>query len=289
MIFPNGTESERLLFYIYAAEPDYYDLMDMEFAAGGPYPDTREPLDPHIIINETLAREMGYVNLEDAIGGQPEFWGRPWTISGVIRDYHHFGLKEAIRPMVIGQRSTFDKVVVRLNPQAVSMASLPGMLDKLEETWTSVFPQSTVNLTFLDQQFEAQYREDRKFETAFAIFTGLGIFIAALGLFGLTAYTCLQRQKEIGIRKVSGASVMQILALLNKDFLRWVVLAFGLGAPIGWYIMNRWLQEFAYRTSLSWWVILAAGAAALGIALISVSFQALKAATQNPVNSLRTE
>jgi putative ABC transport system permease protein len=162
-------------------------------------------------------------------------------------------------------------------------------LDVLRSKWKKVFPNSTLKYTFLDKKFEAQYREDTQFGQAFQLFTGLAIFIAALGLFGLTSYTILQRKKEIGIRKVSGASVLQILALLNKDFLKLVGIAFVIAVPISWYVMSRWLQEFAYQTTLSWWIFAVAGFAAFTIALISVSFQAIKAAVANPVNSLRSE
>ncbi len=151
------------------------------------------------------------------------------------------------------------------------------------------FPQSTFNFTFLDQKFEAQYKEDKAFGSAFKFFTFLAVFIASMGLFGLTSYTIIQRKKEIGIRKVNGATIGQILTLLNKDFVKWVVLAFLVAVPISWYAMNKWLEGFAYKTALSWWVFVLAGVAALVIALLTVSWQSFQAAVANPVDSLRDE
>ena len=143
--------------------------------------------------------------------------------------------------------------------------------------------------TFLDQKYEALFKDEQKFAKAFQLFTVLAILIASLGLFGLTSYTCLQRTKEIGIRKVNGATITQILSLLNKDFVKWIGLAFVIAVPIAWYAMDKWLSVFAYKTPLSWWVFALAGILALMIALLTVSWQSIKAAMINPVESLRNE
>jgi putative ABC transport system permease protein len=269
--------------------------LNLKFLAGKTYlPKKAGVKNLDIVINETFARRMGFVNPQEIIGKTVKFWGMTWTVSGVFEDYHHFGLKSKIGPMIISDINwNFGRgnhgLLVKMSSKGQSLATMDKNLDQILLKWKEIFPQSTVDYTFLDKNFEAQYREDAKFGAAFQLFTGLAIFIAALGLFGLTSYTILQRKKEIGIRKVSGASVMQILTLLNKDFMKLVAIAFVVAVPIAWYIMTQWLQEFAYQTTLSWWIFAVAGLAAFVVAVLSVSFQAVKAAMANPVESLRTE
>ncbi len=287
--YPNGTVDERQIFYNYSAKSNYFNVIDIKFVAGEAYKENLEKKLKNIVINEKFARQMGYSNPEDIINKQVKFWGETWTITGVIEDYHHFGLKSEVLPLLIFDRQFGDNVLVKLNASSGSLARMQASLDKIEAIYKSIFPNSALNYTFLDKKFEAQYTEDRKFGIAFQIFTGLVILIAALGLFGLTSYMCLQRRKEIGIRKVTGASILQILKLLNKDFIILVALAFLIAVPVGWYIMKKWLQEFAYRTDLSWWIFASSAAIAIFIALVTVSFQSMKAAIANPVDSLRTE
>ena len=283
--YPNGVTNERQLFYLYGAQPEYFEILNIKFLAGGPsLPKARD-----IVINETFARIMGFSDVKDIVGKTAKFWDNDWRISGVIQDYHHFGLKDKIEPLVIGSQSGLDTILIKLNTEDLSSAGLQSYLDQIQLKWKEIFPQSTLNYTFLDKKFESQYTEDHKFGIAFQIFTGLAILIAALGLFGLTSYMCLQRRKEIGIRKITGASIFQILKLLNKDFILLVVLAFIIAVPVGWYIMKTWLQEFAYRTDLSWWIFAVSACITVLITLVTVSFQSVKAATSNPVDSLRTE
>tara|TARA_R100001369_G_scaffold55692_2_gene82523 strand:+ start:2386 stop:4800 length:2415 start_codon:yes stop_codon:yes gene_type:complete len=287
--FPNGKTEERKLFYIYQASPNYFEVVNIQFAAGESFKETSESNPRTIVLNEEFAREMGYSNPNDLVNKQVKFWGENWTISGVMEDYHHFGLKTGIEPLIIFNDQVYDTILVKFNSSSSSVTGMQTSLDKVKTLYTSIFPNSTLNYTFLDKKFEAQYAEDRKFGIAFQIFTALAIFIAALGLFGLTSYMCLQRRKEIGIRKVTGASIFQIVKLLNKDFIMLVVLAFFMAVPVAWYIMKTWLQEFAYRTDMSWWIFALSGIIALFIALVTVSSQSIKAATSNPVKSLSTE
>ena len=162
-------------------------------------------------------------------------------------------------------------------------------LNQIENKWREVFPQSTFDYTFLDEKFEAQYEQDKAFGNAFQIFTVLSILIASLGLFGLTAYTVVLRKKEIGIRKVNGATITQVLTLLNKDFVKLLGLAFLIAMPSAWYVMNQWLEGFTYRTNFSWWIFALAGLTALLITFLTVSWQSFKAAVTNPVESLKDE
>ncbi|MDT0678611.1 ABC transporter permease [Autumnicola musiva] len=291
--FPDGIERERQLFYLYGAKSNYFDVMNLNFIAGKGYAPVLAGIrNFDIVLNETFARIMGFTDPSEIIGKTVKFWGESFRVSGVIADYHHFGLKNKIEPLIIGNLywaygGSMDNVLVKM--KAIGLSSIDKNLVQIKQKWKDVFPQSTFNYTFLDKKFEAQYLEDTKFGVAFQLFTGLAIFIAGLGLFGLTSYTILQRKKEIGIRRVSGASVLQIFTLLNKDFLKLVGFSFILAVPIAWYVMEKWLQEFAYQTKLSWWIFILAGTAAFAVAVISVSFQAIKAAIANPVKSLRTE
>jgi len=289
--YPDGTVDEQQVFYAYEARPSYFNVLDIGFIAGKAFKDNKNGSLENVVINEKFAKQMGYANPEDVINKQVKLWGETCVITGVIEDYHHFGLKNEVQSLLIfdSQPQPNENVLLKLNASSTSLAAMNTSLDEIKKKYKSIFPNSTLNFTFLDEKFEAQYTEDRKFGIAFQIFTLLAIFIAALGLFGLTSYMCLQRRKEIGIRKVTGASIFQILKLLNRDFILLVVFALVIAIPVAWYIMNEWLQEFAYKTELSWWVFALAAITTVFIALITVSFQSIKAAMANPVKSLRTE
>lgn len=287
---PDGVFDERQLFYQYGADPNYFELLDMIFLAGEPFPAKKTGItNRNVVLNETFAEILGFQDVSKIIGKKVKFWGDNWNVTGVIKDYHHFGLKNSIEPLIIRPYSGMDKVLVKLNETNMSYSGLDNMVTQLGVKWKEVLPQSTLSYTFLDKKFEEQYAEDNKFGIAFKIFTTLAIIIAMLGLFGLTAFITTQRRKEIGIRKVSGASVFQILTLINKEFLKWVGVAFVIAIPIAWYVMNNWLNEYAYKTDVNWQIFVLAGFVVFIIAIISVSSQAIKAAITNPVNSLRTE
>jgi len=166
---------------------------------------------------------------------------------------------------------------------------MSGTIDAIRKIWSDYFPNDPFNYYFLDEMYDQQYRSDALYGKVFGIFASLAILIACFGLMGLSAYNILQRTKEIGIRKVMGASVQHVLFLLSKDFLLLVVVAFALAIPVTWAVMHNWLQDFAYRINIKWWVFGIAGLMAVLIAVITISFQAVKAAIANPVKSLRTE
>ena len=289
MTYPDGTINEQKVWYTYEANTDYFEVMGIEFLAGKTFKETPKGYSKDIIVNAEFVKEVGITNVEEALYKKVKFWGRDWNIVGIIKDYHHFGVKNPVTPMILRYTPTRDVLLVKLDPSVTSVSGYNTTLNELQNTWSSVFPSSTFNYTFLDKKFQKQYEEDNKFRDAFKIFTALAIFIAALGLFGLTSYTCIQRKKEIGIRKVNGASIFKILKLLNIDFVKWVGVAFFIAVPIAWYAMNAWLQNFAIKTSLSWWIFALAGIIALGITLLTVSWQSFTAASANPVEALRDE
>ncbi len=289
VIFPNGTIDTTRVWYNYAVQPNYFKVGGIEFVAGGAFLQTSNEKSNNIVINEKMAHLMGVLDMESLIGKLMKFWDTDFTITGVIKDYHHFGLKSPIEPMIITHSNNIGNVLVKLDQSSNTVSGTTEALEQLNRIWHQVFPESTYNYTFLDQNFEAQYKEDKKFASAFQIFTILAILIASMGLFGLTSYTILQRKKEIGIRKVNGATITQILTLLNKDFVKWVGLAFIIAVPMSWYAMGKWLESFAYKTSMSWWIFALAGIIALFIAMVTVSWQSFRAATNNPIDALRDE
>lgn len=289
LTFPDGRIDDKHIWYNYGAYPKYFDLMGMEFAAGKAFSQTAQKWSRNVVINERMAHFMGVSDFEGIIGKTINFWEEDWTVSGVIKDYNHFGLKARVEPLIIRHGRNSSNVLVKLDKKATTMAGVNKALYDLESMWHKVFPLSTYNYTFLDQKFEAFFNEDQKFAKAFQIFTILAILIASLGLFGLTSYTCIQRKKEIGVRKVNGATITQILQLLNQDFIKWVGLAFVIAIPISWFAMHKWLEGFAYKTTISWWIFVLAGISALVVALISVSWQSFRAAIANPVEVLRDE
>ena len=171
----------------------------------------------------------------------------------------------------------------------VGTANLPATLKAIESKWNQIIPNRPFDYSFLDESFDKQYRSEDRFGNLFFNFAILAIFISCLGLLGLASYSTLQRTREIGVRKVLGASVSSIINLLSLDFLKLVLISFILASPIAWLFMSRWLRDFAYRTSPAWWMFAFAGIAAIVIAFGTISFQAIKAAISNPVKSLRTE
>ena len=207
-----------------------------------------------------------------------------YEIVGVVKNFHFESLHQNIGPlsMHIGNAPG-------LMSFKVSAANIPNVLQQAQAKWKAMAPGMPFAHQFLDDSFDRMYRNEQRVGKIAMIFSILTIFIACLGLFGLATFIAEQRTKEIGIRKVLGASVRNIVGMLSKDFLKLVLIAFVIAAPVAWYFMNNWLQDFAYRINIDWKVFVIAGAFALFVALITVSFQAIKAALSNPVKSLRTE
>lgn len=241
-----------------------------------------------IILNATAADRLGYRSPQEAIGkllsgGQYDM--DSLRVVGVIADFHNEGLQRAIQPLVLlphRDRRSYYSIKVRTADPSATIASIKTI-------WNRHFPADPYSYFFLDEFFNQQYAENQRFGDVFALFAVLAIAIACFGLLGLSAYNVLQRTKEIGIRKVLGASVNSLLFVLSRDFLILVIVAFVIAVPLTWLAMNSWLQGFAYRTGLSWWVFGLAGSLAMVIAFVTVGGQALKAAMQNPVKSLRSE
>jgi hypothetical protein len=235
------------------------------------------------ILNETAAKELG---IHKPVIGQRFTWGGDTgQIIGVVKDFHYKSMHEKIGPMVLfsnndGGSYLFIKTVP---------ASIRTAISSAEKIWARYIPDQPFTYNFLDDSFNKLYKSDIKTSQLIFVFSVIAIIISALGLFGLATFTAEQRTKEIGIRKVLGASVKQLAMLLSKDFVKLVLIAIVIASPVAWWAMSKWLQEFAYRIHLSGWVFLSAGIIAAFVAILSVSVQAIKAAIANPAKSLRTE
>ncbi|MBC7828359.1 MAG: ABC transporter permease [Chitinophagaceae bacterium] len=237
------------------------------------------------IINHSAAKLLGFKSPDDAIGKSIMRGSRQWDVIGVVADYHQKSLHYPLEPILfMPAYSSNSSISVK-----VSAKDLAGTVYSLKQKYTAFFPGNLFDYYFLDEKFNRQYSNEQLFEKVFGIFTAFAIFVACLGLFGLTMFSTIQRTKEIGVRKVLGASVSNIIVLLSKDFIKLVGIACLIAFPISWWVMNNWLHDFSYRTPINGWVFLIAGGFALVIALVTISFQAIKAAVRNPVKSLRTE
>jgi len=239
-----------------------------------------------LIINETALRQLAFQSPADAIGKSLSAFNRTWEIVGVVSDFHQQSLKSGIEPVLmlptlLGQYSQFS---VKVDP-----TQLPATIEAIRKAYASYFPGNVFEYNFLDEKFNKQYSNDYLFGKVFGLFAALAILIACLGLSGLSLLTSSMRTKEIGIRKVLGASVMGIVLLLSKDFIKLVLLAIIVASPVAWYIMHLWLQDFAYRVNISWWIFAFAGLLSLIIALLVIGFHTVRSAIANPTTSLRAE
>ncbi|WP_153796210.1 ABC transporter permease [Foetidibacter luteolus] len=271
---------------LYFVSFDYIPQYKIKMLAGRPFQgDFKTDTTQAMILNEAAIKMFGYSSPEQAIGKRFKQWGREGKIIGVMKNFHFRSLQQEIKPL--SMRIELDACnLVSVN---VSSANLPATLKAIENKWKTTIPNRPFDYFFLDEFFDKQYRSEVRFGNLFLNFAVLAIFISCLGLLGLASYSTIQRTKEIGVRKVMGASVANIVGLLSKDFLKLVLVSFFIAGPVAGYFMYKWLQDFAYRSNLSWWVFLAAGVLAVVIALATISFQAIKAAVTSPVKSLRSE
>jgi putative ABC transport system permease protein len=266
---------------VFVVDHQFIETLGMEMAAGRNF--SRELLTDSaaVILNESAARRLGWT---ETIGKQLTSDDRRYTVIGVVKDFHFESLHQEIRPLLIRLGASIWYVSVRIRPE-----NLASTLDFLKNRWQALVPDQPFEYSFLDSDFDRLYRAEERTGRIFGYFSALAILIACLGLFGLAAFAAERRTKEIGLRKVLGASVRQIVLLLSKEFTRLIAMAFVVAAPISYFAMNRWLQDFAYRTEINPFIFVLAGLLALVIAWLTVGYQALKAALANPVEALRYE
>ncbi|MHA4812336.1 ABC transporter permease [Flavitalea flava] len=271
---------------LYFVDFDYIGQYKIKLLAGRSFSrDYITDTTKSMILNESAVKLFGYASPQAAIGKRFSQWGREGQIIGVVKDFHFRSLQEPIKPLSL-----------RIEPEGCSLISvkvsardLTATVAAIEGKWKKTIPYRPFNYYFADEFFNRQYRSEDRFGGLFLNFSILAIFISCLGLLGLASYSTIQRTKEIGIRKVLGASVTGIVNLLSLEFLKLVGIAFLIATPVSWYFMNKWLKDFTYRAGITWWLFAAAGGLALLIALLTISFQAIRAAVTNPIKSLRTE
>ncbi|GAB3494708.1 ABC transporter permease [Spirosoma knui] len=274
----NGKKREVTSNYFFIDER-FVPLLNMKISSGRNLTNTSEAdRIGAFLVNEAFVKMAGW---RQAVGQDIEGFMHKGKVVGVIKNFNYRSLHNPVEPLVL--------VYNTLPPSNVTINIRPEHLPLVEAAWKSHYPNFPFEYSFLDASFDAQYRKDRLMMTLFNWFAVLTVLVSCLGLFGLTTYTTAQRIKEIGIRKVLGASVGSIVTLLSKDFLRLVLIAIAIASPIAWYAMNWWLQDFAYKVDVNGWLFVMAGLLAIGIAILTVSFQSIKAALMNPVKSLKTE
>ena len=267
---------------------EFIDTYKLNMVAGRGFSKEHGSDSSAFILNEAAVKELGWGDPQNAVGkGFSWGGGKEGKIIGVVRDFHFNSLQQKVQPIVmhiVPDWYWYGSLSVRIPTENVKAA-----IESLETAWSKTLPAHPFDYSFVDEEYNKQYKTEQQLSSLSAVFSILIIFISCLGLFGLAIVAVSQRTKEIGVRKVLGASVPGIAALLSKDFVKPVLIAIIIASPVSWWLMNNWLKDFAYRINIQWWVFLVAGVSALLIALMTVSFQSLRAAVANPVKSLRTE
>jgi putative ABC transport system permease protein len=272
---------DNLIMHEISIDKDFISFFKIKMLQGASF--TGSPIDTaHFILNEAAIKETG---IKNPIGKRFSMHGIKGTIIGVVKDFHYASMREKITPAVFYYHPQyFNRMYVRIagnNPSKAIAAA-----EKQFKQYNGQYP---FGYAFLDENFDYIYKGESRQAVLFDYFSGIAIFISCLGLLGLAAYTAQVRTREIGVRKVLGASVSSITTMLSMDFLKLVLIAIVIASPLAWYAMNKWLQDFAYRINIQWWVFVIAGVLAVLIAFATISYQAIKAALMNPVKSLRSE
>ncbi|HYC85183.1 MAG TPA: ABC transporter permease, partial [Chryseosolibacter sp.] len=259
---------------------DYLDALGIRLAEGRNFSKDMPTDSDAAIINQTMAKELG---LKDPLGKRIENY-KKWTIVGVVEDFSFESIKQNVGPLCMVLGNSAEIVSVK-----VSTTDMPAVLNSITAVWKQFAPQQPIRYSFLNESYARMYEDVERMGTIFTSFAVFAIIVACLGLFGLSSFIIEQRSKEISIRLVLGASVNSIFGLLTRNFVSLIVLSFLIAAPVAWYLMNKWLQDFVHKTELSWDLFALAGMLAVVIALVTVSYQAVRAALMSPVNSLKAE
>ncbi|MBT6006928.1 MAG: FtsX-like permease family protein, partial [Prolixibacteraceae bacterium] len=264
-------------------DSDFQKTLKVQLKAGSFFTDNEATEKYNAIINEEAARLLGWSDCNEKYIYDYNY-GKDFKVIGIMKDFHMKSLRDKSKPLVIKYRNTSR--FLSLNVQS---NNLPELIKSVESQWGNFNEEAPFEYFFLDQSFNAQYKSEERLAKVIGVFTIFAIMISCIGLLGLVSYAATQKKKEIGIRKVNGAKVSEILGMLNRDFVKWVGIAFIIAVPVSYFAMNKWLEGFAYKTTLSWWIFALSGVIALGIALLTVSWQSWRAATRNPVEALRYE
>jgi putative ABC transport system permease protein len=283
-VVPEGaSQDDTWIVSVLSFDESYTELMSMEVLDGRMFDrEIQTDAQQSVLINEAMAKELAW---EDPVNKHLNFGQNQFTIVGVVKDFHFASMRFKIEPLAMFfDPSGGGNLAIKFNTADVSDA-----MSFVQDSWNETFPNSPIEYRFFDEEFGQQYQSDERFGRLVFSFTWLAIFIACLGLFGLSAFTAEQKTKEIGVRKVLGASISGIVMQLSGQFAKLIMVAMLLASPLAYYMMDSWLSDFAYRVDINWFWFLLSAAAALLIALLTVTFQSVKAALVNPAKSLRCE
>ena len=279
------TQEEGEVMYLVGIDHNFISAFDLKLIAGSNFTPGLKEDRAEAIVNRAAVKRYSYDNLEDIIGKNIMISRDSMRVAGVIENFNQLSLKTNIIPL------TFPFIAAGDNfySMKISTSNVNSTIEQIKQKWEEILPGNPFDYFFLDEHFDKQYRKDLQFGNVFGIFTGLAIFIACLGLFALASFSAIQRTKEIGVRKVLGASVDSIVSLLAKDFLKLVGISILLAIPVIYYIMNLWLQNFAYHISISVWTLILSAVIVSCIAILTIAYQTIKTAMSNPVNALKYE
>jgi putative ABC transport system permease protein len=285
-LFPDRTIDIKkdMLTEFWPVDEDYISTIGIKLMAGRNFSTAMKTDSAAIIVNEAFVQRLGVKDPLNKTVYRDSYGIQPFRIIGVMKDFNFSSLRDKIAPVVLSYAPDNGAISVR-----VHTANITALMSQIEHKWKSFSPNQQFAYSFMDQDFDATYRSEQRVGQIFISFSTLAIVIACLGLFGLAAYAAEQRTKEIGIRKVLGASVTAIVSMLSMDFIKLVLISILIASPLAWLVMNKWLQDFAYRVNIQWWILGIAGCVAILIAFITISFQSIRAALSNPVKSLRSE
>jgi ABC-type antimicrobial peptide transport system permease subunit len=284
--FNNSVKKSGFYVITKFVDAEYVNAYQLKLAAGR----NIQPSDTakEFLVNEAVVKALGFTNPADVINKPINIWDGEVAglVVGVLKDFNNRSYKNgAVAPVLM----TSQKKWYRTSNIKLATTDLSSAIASIEKLWAEVYPDYAFEYRFLDDKIANFYKQETQLSHLYKIFAAIAIFLSCLGLYGLASFMAVQRIKEVGIRKVLGATVQSVIYLFSKEFVILISIAFVVASPIAWYFMNKWLQDFSYRIDISWWMFVVAGAASMLIALITVSFQAIKAAIANPMKSLRSE
>lgn len=279
-------EKKEIDFNTFSADAKLFDMLGLQLVMGRFYSDDLASDKGKMVVNESFLREQ---NITNPLGGVLEMTrnGYNFEIVGVVKDFHYKPINEAIAPLAIRNEPYASYCLVNL--QSKNFKSLQTTIEEIKKETSELSPSFPVVVSFFDQAVQNMYQSEIRFRKTFSLLAISSIIICSMGILAMSIFSCQRRVKEIGIRKVNGAKITEILAMLNSEFMKWVLIAFIISTPVAWYAMHRWLEIFTYKTEVSWWIFALSGIIAFGIAIITVSWQTWRAATRNPVEALRYE
>jgi len=283
--FDHAIKDEDFQAIVKFADEEYVPTYKLQLVAGRnlqPSDMTRE-----FLVNESFVKSLGLKKPEDILNKEVSIWGDiiKCPVVGVVKDFNNRSLRQSVAPLIIATNQTmYRQASIKL-----ATTNISSTMQSIKKIWQQTFPDYVYEYKFLDDKIASFYKQENQLSELYKIFASIAIFLSCLGLYGLASFMAVQRIKEVGIRKVLGATSANIVYLFSKEFIILIAIAFAIATPIAWYYMHQWLQNYAYRIDVSWMIFLAGGITAIIIALATISFQAIKAAVANPVKSLRTE